>query len=210
DPIKFSIGSDGIRWDPVGFEYHEAVKKFAICWYVLGGKQCYEFVRSNLSDCILALTTLDDLINKLNMTLNEAQFRYHWSYPEGSQSLMVFRKWNIIKLASSFDDFKAIYNSSEIAPLLNVHTFQSISTEDDPSNFPKPLLLSAYGVNNKFKTMDVYIQSLLGLRCSYYWFFDRKYLSAMRLASRFFASLPDFKVDSHQHAFGVDIPNDWT
>jgi hypothetical protein len=32
----------------------------------------------------------------------------------------------------------------------------------------------------------------------------------MRLASNFFASLPNFKLDKHQHAFEIDIPNDWT
>lgn len=32
----------------------------------------------------------------------------------------------------------------------------------------------------------------------------------MRLASNFFASLPNFKLDKHQHAFQIDIPNDWT
>jgi hypothetical protein len=39
---------------------------------------------------------------------------------------------------------------------------------------------------------------------------DNKYISAMRLASNFFASLPNFKLDKHQHAFEIDIPNDWT
>lgn len=32
----------------------------------------------------------------------------------------------------------------------------------------------------------------------------------MRLACNFFASLPNFQLDSHQHAFKIDIPNDWT
>jgi hypothetical protein len=35
-------------------------------------------------------------------------------------------------------------------------------------------------------------------------------MSAMRLASNFFASLPNFKLDKHQHAFKIDIPKDWT
>jgi hypothetical protein len=35
-------------------------------------------------------------------------------------------------------------------------------------------------------------------------------MSAMRLASSFFASLPNFKLDQHQHAFKINIPNDWT
>ncbi|CAF5168726.1 unnamed protein product, partial [Rotaria magnacalcarata] len=43
----------------------------------------------------------------------------------------------------------------EAASLLNVHMFQSISTEDDPTNFPKPFLLSAYGVDNTFTAVDI-------------------------------------------------------
>lgn len=33
--------------------------------------------------------------------------------------------------------------------------FQSISTEDDPTNIPKLFLLSAYGVDNTFTAMDI-------------------------------------------------------
>jgi hypothetical protein len=35
-------------------------------------------------------------------------------------------------------------------------------------------------------------------------------MSAMRLASNFFASLPNFKLDKHQNVFKIDIPKDWT
>jgi hypothetical protein len=35
-------------------------------------------------------------------------------------------------------------------------------------------------------------------------------MSAMRLASSFFASLPNCKVNKHHSVFKIDIPNDWT
>ena len=57
--------------------------------------------------------------------------------------------------ADKFDDLRSIYDSSEMAPLLNVHMFQSISTEDTATKIPKPYLLSAYGINNKFTTLDI-------------------------------------------------------
>ncbi|CAF1619825.1 unnamed protein product [Rotaria magnacalcarata] len=110
-------------------------------------------------------------------------------------------------------------NTNEAASLLNVHMFQSISTEDDPTNFPKPFLLSAYGVDNTFAAIDIlrrwmYIfESCLdkGVRIvGFSTDADNKYLSAMRLASNFFASLPNFKLQKHEHAFKIDIPNDWT
>jgi hypothetical protein len=33
--------------------------------------------------------------------------------------------------------------------------FQSVSLEDNPTNFPKPCVLSAYGVDNQFTAMDI-------------------------------------------------------
>jgi hypothetical protein len=50
---------------------------------------------------------------------------------------------------------KNFYNTNETTGLLNVHMPQSISTENDPTNFPNPFLLSAYGVNNKFTSINI-------------------------------------------------------
>lgn len=55
----------------------------------------------------------------------------------------------------SLDDLKTIINTTETAGLINVHMLQSLSTETDPKKFPKPFLLSAYGMNNKFTSIDV-------------------------------------------------------
>ena len=60
--------------------------------------------------------------------------------------------------ANTFDDFKKIYNTNEVLPLLNIHMFQSISTEDDSTYFSKPILLSAYGVDIKFTALDILCQ----------------------------------------------------
>ncbi|CAF1489979.1 unnamed protein product [Rotaria sp. Silwood1] len=58
------------------FRYTESIKKFAICLYIFGGKQCYEFVRLNMPGSIPHLSTLGDLINKSNMTLTETEFKF--------------------------------------------------------------------------------------------------------------------------------------
>lgn len=166
------------------FRYYESVKKLALCLYLLGGKQCYEFVRLNIPGGIPHLSTLGDIINKSNTTLTEAEFKFDSlrQFPSGfgfcsedttgvipkveyhsfTNSFVGFTTPIIDGIplmkhyqAESFDDFKMIYNNSETAPLLNIHMFQSISTENDPTNFPKPFLLSAYGVNNKFTAMDI-------------------------------------------------------
>ncbi|CAF3915067.1 unnamed protein product [Rotaria magnacalcarata] len=228
--------------------YTGLIKKFAISLYVLGGKQCYEFVRLNMPGAIPNLSTLGDLINKSNMTLTEAEFKFDSlrqfqsgfgfcsedttgvipkvEHDSSTNSFIGFTTSIVDGIpltkhyqADTFDDFKMVYNTNEIARLLNVHMFQSISAEDNPTNFPKPLLLSAYGVDNKFTAMDIlrrwmYIfencldkgARIIGFSTDA----DNKYVSAMRLASNFFASLPNFKLDKHQHAFKIDIPNDWT
>ncbi|CAF1482890.1 unnamed protein product [Rotaria sp. Silwood1] len=164
--------------------YTELIKKFAICLYIFGGKQCYEFVRLNMPGSIPHLSTLGDLINISNMTLTEAEFKFDSlqkfqsgfgfysedttgiipkvEYDSSTNSFIGFTTPIVDGIplmkhyqADTFDDFKIIYKTNETAPLLNVHMFQSISTEDDPTNFPKPVLLSAYGVDNKFTAMDI-------------------------------------------------------
>ncbi|CAF0810328.1 unnamed protein product [Adineta steineri] len=119
----------------------------------------------------------------------------------------------------TFDDFKTIYNTNEIAPLPNLHIFQNIPTEDNAINILKLFLLSAHGVNNKFTTVDIlrrwmYIfENCLDKDVRVIGFStdaDNKYNSAMHFASNFFASLPNFKLDHHKHAFKINTHNDWT
>ncbi|CAF4624657.1 unnamed protein product [Rotaria sp. Silwood2] len=166
------------------FIYTESIKKFATCLFILGGKQCYEFIRLNLPGTIPNMSTLRDLINQSDMTFTEAEFKFESlkqfhsgfgfcsedttgvipkvEYDSSTNSFIGFTTPIVDGIPSKqcyqahkFDDLKIIYDSNEMAPLLNVHMFQSISTEDAVTNFPKPFLLSAYGVNNKFTTMDI-------------------------------------------------------
>jgi hypothetical protein len=166
------------------FRYTESIKNFATCLYILGGKQSYEFIRLNLPGAIPSLKTIGDLINKSNMTLNEAEFKFESlqqfhsgfgfcsedttgvirkvEYDSPTNSFIGFTTPLVDGIplaqryqADTFDDLKMIYDTNETARLLNVHMFQSISTEDDTTKFPKPFILSAYGVNNKFTAMDI-------------------------------------------------------
>ena len=165
------------------FRYSETIKKFSMCLYVLGGKQVYEFIRLNLSGCIPNLTTLSYLINESSTNYTEAQFRfeflerYHSSfgfcaedttgvirkveYDTSTNSFIGFTTPLVDGIPSSksfqadtFDEFKRIYRSNELAPLLNVHMFQSIPAADG-ANVPRPFLLSAYGVNNRSTSIDI-------------------------------------------------------
>ncbi|CAF4993234.1 unnamed protein product, partial [Rotaria sp. Silwood1] len=232
---------------PNNFRHSESIKNFAICLYVLGGKQTYEFIRLNLYGSIPNLTTLGELIKNSDTAFSEAEFNFeslrqcHSQFGFCSEDTTgIIRKVEYdsktnsfvgfvtpidhgIPLpkfyqANTFNELKTIYETNEIASLLNVHMFQSIPTEDNATRIPRPLLLSAYGVDNKITAINVlnrwmYIfQHCLDQNVRIIGFStdaDRRYVSAMRLASGFFASLPDLQLDKHQHAFKINVPTHW-
>ena len=165
------------------YRYAKTIKKFSMCLYILGGKQAYEFIRLNLSGSIPNLTTISDLINESSTNYTEAQFRfellekYHSSfgfcaedttgairkveYDSSANSFIGFTTPLVDGVPSSrsfhadtFDEFKRIYRSNELAPSLNVHMFQSIPTADG-ANVPRPFLLSAYGIDNAYSSIDI-------------------------------------------------------
>lgn len=166
------------------FRYSELVKKFAICLFILGGRQCYEFIRINLPGALPNIKTIGDLIKQSNMIITEGEFKFesvqelHSNFAfcsedttgvirkvEYDSSTSSFTGFSTPLLdgipvmqsyqADSFEDLKLIYDTHETAGLINVHMLQSLSTEDDPKTFPKPFLLSAYGTNNKFTSIDI-------------------------------------------------------
>ena len=166
------------------FRYSDTIKEFAACLYILGGKQLYDFVRLNLPGAIPSTVTIIDLINKSNTTLAEAEFKFQSlqqfdsgfgfcsedttgvlrkvEYDSSTNSFVGFSTPVVDGVpsqqrfqADTFNDLQTIFNTNEIARLLNVHMFQSIPEKDYPVNVPKPFLLSAYGVDNRFRTMDV-------------------------------------------------------
>ncbi|CAF1610778.1 unnamed protein product [Adineta ricciae] len=166
------------------YRYSVMVKKFATCIYIIGGKQCYEFIRLNLPGILPNLTSINDFISQSSQALNEAEFKFHSlqqfqsgfgfcsedttgvirkvEYDSSTNSFAGFATSIIDGIPSkkyyqseTFDDLKSKYDASETAGLLNVHMFQSISTASDPTNVSKSLLLSAYGVNNKISSIDI-------------------------------------------------------
>ena len=250
---------------PNRFRYNELTKKFAICLYILGGKQTYEFVRLNIYASIPNLSTLHDLINKSDVIGAEGQFGFQSlekyasrfgfcsedmtgvirkvEYDSSSNSFVGFATPIIdgVPMAQSyqadtFDELKDIFQSTEIASLLNVHMFQSVPMLDSVTHAPKPCLLSAYGVNNKSNAMDIlrrWIYMLkncldngvriigfstgifIGIIVNERFFHsqidaDGKYMSAMRLVSGFFAPLSPLILENDEHAFEIDLPEDWT
>ncbi|CAF3778359.1 unnamed protein product [Rotaria sp. Silwood1] len=169
---------------PNNFRHSESIKNFAICLYVLGGKQTYEFICLNLYGSIPNLTTLGELIKNSDTASSEAEFNFgslwhcrsHFGfcseditgiirkveYNSKTNSFVGFatpinHEIPLPKFyqADTFNELKTIYETNEMAPLLNVHMFQSIPTEDNATRIPRPLLLSAYGVDNKITAINV-------------------------------------------------------
>lgn len=138
--------------------------------------------------------------------------------------------------ANTFNELKCIYESTEIASLLNVHMFQSVPMLDSVTHAPKPCLLSAYGVNNKSDAMNILRRwmymlkncldndvRIIGFSTGIFFdiivderFFhsqidaDGKYMSAMRLVSGFFAPQSTLALENDEHAFEIDLPEEWT
>jgi len=47
-----------------------------MCFYILGGKQCYEFIRLNLPDALPSYKTVDNLVKVSSATFNEGEFKF--------------------------------------------------------------------------------------------------------------------------------------
>jgi hypothetical protein len=166
------------------FRHNETVKNFAASLYVLGGKQAYEFVRLNLYGSIPNLSTLGDIINESNVAVTEGKFNFDMfeqyesrfgfcsedttgvirkiQYDSPTNTFVGFATPIVdgVPMAQSyqadtFNELKDLFETKEIAPLLNVHMFQNIPTADNETQVAKPFLLSAYGVNNKFTAVDI-------------------------------------------------------
>lgn len=176
--------AENLPRSPNTFRYSESIKNFALCLYILGGKQAYEFVRLNLYGSLPNLTTIQNLIKESDLTVDEARFKFELlenknlefgfcsedmtgvlrkiEYNTSSNSFVGFVTPLIDGVpvsrayqAKTFDDSKMSYEHDEIAPLLNIHMFQSLPTDSISSCVPKPFMLSAYGANGRFTALDV-------------------------------------------------------
>ncbi|CAF4504216.1 unnamed protein product, partial [Rotaria sp. Silwood2] len=116
----------------------------------------------------------------------------------------------------SFEQLRDWFLNKDCSPLLNIHMIQPITITDMSSN---PFLLSAYGTDSEYKSIDIirrwtwiFEQTMLkNIRIvGYSTDGDPKYLRAMRLATGFFASLSNIKLNSHNDAFHIKIPKNWS
>jgi len=115
----------------------------------------------------------------------------------------------------SFNELRKWFNEKTPSNLLNIHVAQPISVND---HHDSPYLISAYGTDNKFDMSHVLLRWLhlieecgkRGIRIiGFSTDCDIRYLRAMRLITRFFASLPNIPIRDDLNSFRVILPSKW-
>jgi hypothetical protein len=116
----------------------------------------------------------------------------------------------------SFSDLETTFKTETLSSLLNVHAIQPITPQGQRSS---PFLVSAYGTDNKFDSyhlicrwLKIFDESLQrGVRIlGFATDCDIRYLRTMRLATNFFASLPNFDLRRRSDVSKVDLPTNWS
>ncbi|CAF3355720.1 unnamed protein product, partial [Rotaria sp. Silwood2] len=231
------------------YRYSDIVLHFAQSLYILGGRNSYEFVRLNLPGALPALSTLNVSLEKAGACIAEADFRYdalchHQNSLDYQISVCSEDSTAVVKKVSynaalntfggfatpleygipisgyfktdSFDELKGWFENKDKSNFLNVHMMQPL-IESKP--YISPFLLAAYGINHKFKTIDVLNRWI--------WIFeksqeanvrivafstdcDARYLLAMRLTTGFFAKLTNTSIFNRNDALEIDLPTEWS
>ncbi|CAF1300736.1 unnamed protein product [Rotaria sordida] len=167
------------------YRYNEPVLRFSLSFHVLSGKTGYEFVRMNLPGSLPALSTLQGLPLNKELRINEAEFRFdslatHMNSLKtniafaAEDCTAVIKKISYDTLTNSFvgfsaplndgipaalhyqtDSFKRLrewFSSEDYSPLINIHMIQPITNMQVS---PNPFLLSAFGTNNEYESIDI-------------------------------------------------------
>ncbi|CAF4814820.1 unnamed protein product [Rotaria socialis] len=106
------------------------------------------------------------------------------------------------------------YDTLKKSSLVNMHTVQPITTKGSP-----PFLLSSFGTDNKIDAISILFRWLyIYEKCKtnkiiivgFSTDADPKYLRAMRLATGYFAQLPNIDLLNKDNIFEIQIPNSWS
>lgn len=225
--------------------YNDSIREFASCLFILGGRNVYEFIRLNIPGLLPTLPVIQALIDSAENRIVEADFRYDLMsdylslqktnfifasedctgvvprivynvqsnsfigfvphLEDGLPQINAFSTESFAKLENWFDTLNKSY-------LLNIHMVQPINLSSISCS---PFLLSAYGTDNQFKTIDILMRwmsmvnqcdkkgvKVVGFSTDC----DSRYLRSMRLLMGYFADLPNQHFHLRDNAFYVDIP----
>jgi hypothetical protein len=167
------------------YRYEDQVMRFAMILYIYAGQHSYEFVRLNLGAALPALPSLKKRISDSNVGTVEGEFKYdllakHLQATKTKYVLLSEDCTGVIKKirynkktntfvgfctpiarglpvvknfqTESFEQLQYWFDNVNKAPLLNVHMAQPIVQDLKQSS---AFLLSAYGVDSKFTSLDI-------------------------------------------------------
>ena len=231
------------------YRYSEPVQHFAHALFILGGRNVYEFIRLNLPGALPSLSTVSESLGKTGASIEEGIFRYDnlqqnqkmsnyhlavcsedatavvkkIAYNAATNTIVGFSipLRHGIPVArqfqtDSFDQLKLWFESKHKADLLNIHMVQPLAGSSPALS---PFLLAAYGISNKFRSVNVLKRWL--------WIFEKsknsnvrilsfatdcdpRYLLAMRLAMGFFARYADASSLNGNDTFQIALPKEWS
>lgn len=165
------------------YTYDGPVRSFALSLFILGGRNCYEFLRLNLPGALPHLTNIEALIKEKGMKLSEGEFRFdllrnYFTINKCSFAFACEDSTSVIPRISydvesdSFVGLSAPLNGNGTPRLKSFQTdrfdelkswFETFSRSKSINlHVVQPLtdlvpsfILAAYGTNNKFSATDV-------------------------------------------------------
>ncbi|CAF1921905.1 unnamed protein product [Rotaria magnacalcarata] len=164
------------------YRYDNQIQEFALLIFILGGRNCYEFLRLNLPSALPHITNLELLIRNQEFKVIECEFRFNLlkEYSRSTNCNYIFVAEDATRSISCIDyDVQSNSFIGFLAPLVNgvpqsnffrtekFNVLKEWFDEADTSKFinlhmakslkssAPPFILCAYGSNNKFEAIDV-------------------------------------------------------
>lgn len=165
------------------YRYDGPIRSFALSLFILGGRNCYEFLRLNLPGALPHLTNVESLIKEQGMKMTEGEFRFdllrdyfnvnkcRFAFAcEDSTSVIPRISYDVqcdsfVGLSAPLDNngtprLKA-YQTDRFDQLKSwFETFQrsksiSLHVIQPLTDIVPPFILSAYGTDNRFSASDI-------------------------------------------------------
>lgn len=167
------------------YSYNDSMREFALCVFILGGRNVYEFIRLNIPGFLPSLTVIQCLLDSKSNRIKEADFRYDLmsDYLQSQKTKFVFAaedctavvprivydcqtstfigftpplEYGLPQIDSfSTDSFSELENWFDTLTRSHFLNLQMVQPINQRPIPSSPFVLSAYGTDNRFKTDDI-------------------------------------------------------
>ncbi|CAF3784528.1 unnamed protein product [Rotaria sp. Silwood1] len=188
--------------------YQEEVLDFAICLFILSGRNAYEFLRRNIPGALPTITTVQTKLAKQGFRAIEGLTTVQRKiiYDTRSNSFVGFSppldEYGMPRMkhfqTNSIEDLKRWFQQEDISNLVNLYMIQPININNQKIS---PYALAAYGTNVKYTSFDVIRR----------WFtiFDRTASQGVRLIG-YSTDADSSPTTKHPLLLTVGIPKSWS